>query len=226
MKNITLILALFATFFFTNCNYVYYYQPAETQPENTALTYNHGLPNLTGNTGECEITAEVLTRGCSDFLDLGLYFRNLTDSSLTFLPEEVRAYGFDAQGRRHSLRVFSSKEYIRHRNTRNAVIVGTLVAVAVASAVAINSAESGNNNEGNNINNIWLPASPVIIAPIPAPFAPHDGLLRQHTMLVNEGLAGNIKVRKNPKFDKKLLIEVPVNGRYIKFVYDDKERRW
>ncbi len=67
---------------------------------------------------------------------------------------------------------------------------------------------------------------PAVVAPNPAVFAPVDGLLREHTLLAHEALAGQIKVQKHPNFNKKLLIEVPIDGRYVKFVYDGKERPW
>jgi hypothetical protein len=233
MKNLPIVIALFfAAIFTSSCAFVYYYKPAGNQPETTKLTYNHGMPNLTGSTGDCEITAEVLTRSNSNFLDLGLYFRNLTDSSITFLPEEVVAYGYNKAGKSKKLSVYTAKEFIRNRNTRNAIIAGTIVAVAVATAIAAeHSGGSGNNGNEGNFNNFWFPAPPVIVAPVvapgvPIPHAAHDGLLRQHTMLAQEGLAGNIKVRKNPNFSEKLLIEVPINGRYVKFTFDGKERRW
>ncbi len=241
MKSTSFILALFAALIFSSCNDLFFYKPAETLPENIVLAHKDGFPNLTGSNGLCQITAEVLTRGNSEFLDLNLHLLNLTDSAITFRPEEVLAYGFDENGRRARLRVYTAQEFIRHRNTREALLVGLMVAVAVtAVAVAADKSDglSGNNcdsdedeDEEVQEDEDWFDDSlvappPAVVAPNPAVFAPTDGLLREHTLLAHEALAGQIKVRKNPNFNKKLLVEVPIDGRYVKFVYDGKERRW
>ncbi len=225
MKNSFLFL-LAAVVLLTSCNRVYYYKPAAEQPDNTRLTYNHGLPNLTGNTGECEITAEMVTRNVSGFLDLGLFIRNETDSLVTFYPDQVKAYGFAANGNRKELKVYTAKEYIRYRNTRDAIIVGSIAALAIAGTVAAANSSSTVGEGLNNNNNAFIAAPwPVFWGPIP-PYASHDGLIREHTMYKNEGLAGNIKIRKDDVFNHKYLLEVPVNGRYVKFIFDEKLRRF
>lgn len=207
----------------TSCSRVFYYKPAAEQPNNTRLTYNHGLPNLTGNTGECEITAEMITRNTSNFLDLGLFMRNETDSLLTFYPDQVKAYGFAANGNGKELKVYTAKEYIRYRNTRDAIIIGSIAALAISGSIAAANATPPGEavNHTTNFINPW----PMYWGTTP-PFASHDGLIREHTMYQNEGLAGNIKIRKDGEFNQKYLLEVPVNGRYVKFVFDEKMRRF
>jgi hypothetical protein len=222
MKNSVLFL-LAAVVLLTSCNRVFYYKPAAEQPDNTRLTYNHGLPNLTGNTGECEITAEMVTRNSSGFLDLGLFIRNETDSLITFFPDQVKAYGFTASGNRKELKVYTAKEYIRYRNTRDAIIVGSIAALAIAGTVA--AANATPPSEGLNNTTNFIAPWPMFWGPVP-PFASHDGLIREHTMYKNEGMAGNIKIRKDDVFNHKYLLEVPVNGRYVKFVFDERMRRF
>lgn len=217
------------------CNQRFFYKPATNQPEPyTQLIYNHGIPSLRLNENGIDVAIDLTARGQRD-LSVMLAVRNRSDSVFTFFPELVRATGFDASGRKTPCRVFTAEQFIRRRNTRNAIIAGVAVAATVATvaAVASNSSGSGGDSNNNNYDDdwywlaatapgvVWVPGAP------PAPFnGPVDGLLRPHTLYPGEELRGIVKIQARTGFTDKVLVEIPIDGGYRRVVFDSRERRF
>lgn len=214
------------------CHQRFFYRPATSQPEpHTQLTYNHGIPSLRLNENGIDVAIDLTARGQRD-LSIVLAVRNRSDSVFNFFPDLVRAYGFDASGQKTPYRVFTAEQFIRRRNTRNAIIAGVVVAATVATVAAV--ADSGGGNDSNNNDDddwywlaatapgvVWLPSAP------PAPFnGPVDGLLRPHTLYPGEELRGIVKIQARAGFTDKVLVEIPVDGGYRRFVFDSRERRF
>lgn len=193
---------LIAVLLLPSCGQVYYYNPADHQPEPTRLANYHGVPNLTSHTGECVITTEMRTVDSDNFLDLGLFIHNQSDSTLHFDPKEVKAYGFDAKGKKGELKIFTATEYVEFAMVREAFVNQLNFDSAIDLA-------------GLASNNRVVPVHPTSVAPYISP----DGLLRAHSIAPHQGVAGMIKIGKNNAFKHNYLIEVPVNGRYVKFVF-------
>lgn len=236
MKPIFLLLTV--VLFATSCAQSYYFRPAADQPDRTVLIYNQGVPSLRATVPDAEIATDLTARDGNYMLNLGVFVRNDGDSLVTFRPEGVRVYGFNANGQRKEYRVFTPEQFIRRRNRQNAIIAGAVIVATVATVVAINN-DAGNstdpdlgNNRSYNDNNQWwwwAWSTPSIwISPegMLAPYASTDGLLRAQTLYSGESVQGLIKVKSDPAFREKILVEVPVNGAYAQFVYGAKERRF
>jgi hypothetical protein len=201
MKN-TIFTLLIAVLLLPSCGQVYYYNPADQQPEPTRLANYHGIPNLTSHTGECVVTTEMRTVNSDNFLDLGLYIHNQSDSTVHFDPKGVKVFGFDASGKRGELKVFTATEYVEFALVRDAFVHHLNFTSAIDLA-------------GLASNNQVIPAHSTSAAPYISP----DRLLRSHTIAPHQSVAGMIKIGKNNAFKHNYLIEVPVNGRYVKFVF-------
>lgn len=212
------------------CNQRFFYKPASNQPEPyTQLIYNHGIPSLRLNENGIDVAIDLTARGQRD-LSVTLAIRNRSDSVFNFLPDRVRAYGFDASGQKNPCRVFTAEQFIRRRNNQIAILAGVSVVATVAAVAAV-----ANNSSGNDSNDddddwywiaattpglLWLPNTP------PASFnGPMDGLLRAHTIYPGEELRGIIKIQTRAGFKDKITVEIPVDGGYKQFAFDSRELR-
>ena len=230
---------LCASLFGASCSQSFYYRPAADQPEQTAVIYNQGVPSLRAIVPDAEVAIDLTSQGQS-MLNLGVFVRNDGDSLVTFQPEGVRVYGFNATGQRKEYRVFTAEQFIRRRNRQKAIIAGAVVVATVATVVAIHNdvnnqpdvdPDNGYYNNNNDNNSWWWwawSAPPIWIGPdAPAPpYASGDGLLRAQTLYAGESVQGLIKVKSDPEFREKILVEVPVNGAYAKFVFGTQQRRY
>ena len=54
----------------------------------------------------------------------------------------------------------------------------------------------------------------------PPPESSPDFLLREHTLYPGDAVQGIVKLRANADYKNKILVEVPVNGVYTRFVFD------
>jgi hypothetical protein len=214
---------------FSSCSRTFFYKPAANQPERTEIIYTHGMPDLRAKTIDGDVAATLTTKGGSNFLNLNLAVFNLGDTFFTFEPELVKAYGYNKRGQRQELRVFTAREFIKRRNTKNALIVGAVAAVAITAAVASNSSNNRieRDNDFDDFNNFffqpWFIINPQFNS---APYTPKDGLLRAHTLYEDEALQGVVKIKKNTDYIDKILVEVPINGEFVKFVFKDKVRKF
>ena len=237
MKSAFVLLSLF--FALSACVSTYYYRPAASQPGQKEAVYTRGLPGLRSQQFGADLTAGLSARGEKD-LSLMVYVYNDSDSAYTFYPEDVKVTGYDAFNRTQPLRVFGAEEYIRWKNTRDILIASAVVIGTVAAVVAISEASGGSDRPSRNPERIsgaerlaitldWIDFSMyagfAIAAnnqPPPEPIMPEDGLLRTHTIYPGEAIQGVVKIRGKANFMEHLLVEVPVNGAYHKFVFEHR----
>lgn len=234
-------LALLGTFALASCSRLYYYEPADNQPDASDVIYTKGVPALRSNLQGCEVVAELTSKGERD-MNLNLYIRNNTDSIFTFFPQDVQAYGFNYINKRIPYRVFGAEEYIRWKNTRDALIAAGIIVATVATVVAIDRATDGGGGGSNNLEDVgngvsagidfvydltwwmaWTIPAAIENTPPPPAYSP-DFLLRSHTLYPGEAVQGIVKVRAATEYKNKILVEVPVNGAYAKFVFDRAQR--
>ncbi len=226
---------LLAALFFASCTQRMFYQPAENQPDVSNVIHTHGVPALRTSVQGCEVVAELTSRGEKD-MNLNVFIRNNSDSAFTFWPDQVSVRGYNGAGKWANYRVFEAEEYIRWKNTRDALIAAGVVVATVATIVAIDRAvDNGNHSNGvENLNTVsvgidfvydltwWLAWTIPVIAdnPPPPPAYSPDFLLRAHTLYPGEAVQGVVKVQANPEFKNNILVEIPVNGAYAQFVFD------
>lgn len=234
-------LILFCLFFgLSACVSTYYYRPAASQPGQKEAVYTRGLPGLRSQQYGADLTAGLSARGEKD-LSLMVYIYNDSDSAYTFYPEDIKVTGYDAFNQTQPLRVFGAEEYIRWKNTRDILIASAVVIGTVAAVVAISEATGGSDRPSRNHNHGLSEADRFAIAmdwidfsmyagfaiaannqPPPQPVMPEDGLLRAHTIYPGEAIQGVVKIRGKSNFMNRLLVEVPVNEAYHKFVFENR----
>lgn len=226
----------FFCLFTTSCTRYFYYQPTlEQQEEKAQVIHHQGIPSVRLSENSIDLSTGLTARGQYD-MNVGIAIRNESDSIFNFIPESVRVFGFDASGRKTPFRVFSAEQFIRYRNTRNAIIAGAVVVATVATVIAINS---NNDRNFDNNNNVWhgdeffwaISAFPNIVvvqsgAPGPSFNSPSDGLLRSHTLMPGEELRGVVKVRARAGFTNEILVQIPIDGQYRSFTFDSPKRRF
>ena len=228
---------LFAVLILTSCNPTLFYRPAEVQPDVSDVVYALGVPALRTTVQGCEVVAELTSKGERD-MNLNVYIRNNSDSMFTFMPEQAKVRGYNGAGQWATYRVFEAEEYIRWKNTRDALVAAGVVVATVATVVAIDRAtDSRPRNRNNNrqeFNNVsagidlvfdlgWYLAWTIPMVadnPPPPPAYSPDFLLRAHTLYPGEAVQGIVKVRAETEFKNKILVEIPVNGAYAQFVFD------
>jgi hypothetical protein len=232
-----LLFASVLLFTATSCNRLFYYRPAPNQPEKTQVIYTHGVPNLRLHENAIDLAVDMTARGQRD-INLGIALRNQSDSVFNFAPELIRVYGYDASGRKTPYRVFTAEQFIRRRNTRNAIIAGAAVVATVATVAAVADNSTGGGSDNNNNNNFdddwfWIAATaPNMVVvngggfPGAFPGGPIDGLLRPHTLYPGEELRGVVKIQPRAGFSDKITVEIMVDGVYKQFVFDRRERRF
>lgn len=216
----------------SSCQQQFFYRPATTQPEAVKPIFTHGIPSLRLNENGIDLALDLTARGQRD-LSIALSVRNRSDSVFNFFPDMIRATGYNAVGQSKSFRVFSAEQYIRRRNTRNAIIVGAVAAATVAAAVAIADHDDRHNNDNNDYYDndwYWIAATAPGVAWVPGPpppFAgPAGGLLRAHTLYPGEELRGIVKVQGRSDYSDKIVLEIPIDGAYKRFVFDARSRRF
>lgn len=214
------------------------YQPAATQPENTETAFHHGKGVPRAKLSNANITARLLRSDNKRYFNLDLFIRNTGDASFAFLPEEVTAYGYNKAGESRKLKVLTAQEEVRRRRRNSAIAAGVTVAVLTTAVIVAANADDHHHNDNprprrNDWDNDWwwfAASSPTVIVngyadnpgsgSFQAPFVSPDRLLRQHTLYPEEALQGLIKIRRDPDFDEKILIEAPIEGQYAKFIFE------
>ena len=81
-----------------------------------------------------EVSAQVLARGGRS-LSLDLLCFNDGSEILDIVPADISVTGYNDLGIPYTFKVFSAEQYIRRRNTRNAIIGGVVVVATVASCL-------------------------------------------------------------------------------------------
>lgn len=242
-----LVLSLLTILLLGACATSYYYQPAVTQPGQTEAVYTRGLPGLRSQQYGADLTAGLSAKGEND-LSLQVYIYNDSDSAYTFYPEDIRVSGYDAFGQMQPLRVFEASEYVKWKRNRD-ILIGTAIVVGTVALILIineatkdNHKSKGKNNSGDVpywANNYYynpvgwidfsfnmayvIGAASATPPPQSEPYIPENGLLRTHTIYPGEAIQGIVKVRGKSPFLNKILVEVPVNGAYHKFSFENKK---
>jgi hypothetical protein len=239
MKRSFIITLGIGCLFITSCALPYFYQPVEPQPDSrSSLMYTHGIPSLHKRVDSVDVFADLTSRG-EYMYSLTLGFVNQSEQVVTFYPDQVRAYGIDAAGRKVNLRVFTAEQFIRRENTRQALIAGAIVVATVATAVAVAEAVDddggGSIGDGPQNNNFfiddsfwwWATLTPTVVVNTPrqtvVPVRPGN-LLRRHSMVPGESLQGIIKIQAQQPLLQKVMVEVPLNGITSTFVYGARQR--
>jgi hypothetical protein len=221
------------------------YQPAATQPDNTETAFHHGFGVPRAKLPDANVTAQLMRPGGKRFYDLNLFVRNTGDNTVDFLPEQVNVYGYNKAGEVRKLRVFTAQEFVRRKRRNAAIATGVTVAVVATAAIAAANADSHHHNDdpprvNNNWGNDWwwiAAATPTVIVNnasntvagegnFSPPFVAPDRLMRRQTLYADEAVQGIIKVMREPGFDEKILVEVPVDGQFAKFVFDSVVKRY
>lgn len=233
---------LLCAMFLSSCAPALYYQPAKTQPDVSKVVYARGVPALRTTVQGCEVVAELSSKGEKD-MSLNLYIRNNGDSAFTFEPGQVEVHGYNMMGQKKPYRVFTAEEYIHWKNTRDAIIAGVAIVATVATVAIIANNTKGSDSKAGNANyyasengaevfvdvlNLaydiswwmaWTIPDNVDEMPSPPESSP-DFLLREHTLYPGDAVQGIVKLRADAGYKNKILVEVPVNGVYTRFVFD------
>ncbi len=214
-----------------SCN-SYLYLPAETQPSNVEITYEHGAPTaIRSEYNGADVYVDLSSEGNSN-MNLRVYLQNNSDSAFTFIPENLLLTGFDATGKKARFRVFEADEYRRIKRNQRIAIGAVVIAATITTAAIIanntdNHSHPGDYSYYDNNWALWSSSiTPPIIINCPVNYiAPKDGLVRRQTIYPGEVLQGSIKIRGKQAFLDKLLVELSVNGAYHKFVFDRRVKR-
>jgi hypothetical protein len=221
------------------CNNRYMYQPVTPQA-NATTSYNQGLPVLEGNLGAAPLHADLTSRGKRD-MALRLSIENGAQEPLTFEPEKIKVTGYNASGQAAPFKVYTAEEYIRHRNTRNAIIVGSAVVATVAIVAIAANADSkdigkpGHHRNENysyffdpfwfNVPTFFIQAGTRQAEAASNVYMPQDGLLRRHTIYSGELLQGVVRIKAKPGYTQRIKIEIPdAYGLYQSFEFDHQMR--
>lgn len=224
------LFVLFCLFTLGSCQRQYFYRPAATQAETAKPVYNQGIPSLRFEENGIELSLDLTAHNHRD-LNLSLHIRNHSDSVFNFFPEQIRATGFNAAGAKTDLRVFTPRQYQRRRNAQIALISTTVAAGAMAGALAIASqiddeapAEDATDDADGWY---WVTATApcILLLPDARPgVIPGSGLLRTHSISPGEAVQGVVKVQGRSSFSDKIVVEIPIDGAYKRFVFDARSR--
>ena len=226
----TICFVLLITLSGASCSYRYYYQPANTQPQQASTVYTHGVPALRLYKDSVEVFAE-LTNENTLMHELNIYIRNDRSTPLEFDPSTILVTGYHGDGTTELFRVFSAEQYISKRQTEAVLIsVAAIAAVTTAAVISANNSNSGSVENTNDFDdNVfwWLSVSPNIIInnPFQAPYMPSDGLLRRYTLFPGDALQGVVKVKARNSNYQHVLVEVPVDSAYLKYHFDAPQRQ-
>jgi hypothetical protein len=236
MRSSHLIIACVAVLCATSCAIPRIHAPAQQQVDpNAQIIYTQGVPALRSTVEQKDVAVD-LTRpsGMSQWMDLNVFYRNLGEDDFTFEPGQVRVYGYNAAGMAKPLEVYTAERYIRWKTRRDIAIAVVAVAATVAVAASVD-APASNSGELARDDFWWWVATDIantatniawMTSAMPAPYVAPDRLIRTHTLYTNEALGGIIKIRTEPNYDKKYLVEVPVGADYYaKFIFDGEMKR-
>jgi len=221
-----LLLLLVWAFFTGSCARSYYFQPAAEQNANTEVMHSNGIPYIQSVLEKAEVSVLMTARGEQNInLDLLCY----NDGGVPFdlKPEQIRVTGYSPEGIPAPFRVFSAEQYIRRRNTRNALISGAVLAVSIAGVIALGETGGGAASSVDGL--VWglSTVAPLALNSAQSSFyVPDDGLARPHTLLPAAGYRGTVMVRGKKDHLHRVEIMVPVNGLSHRFDFERRTRRF
>jgi hypothetical protein len=192
--------------------------PAADQEAKVETLRHDGKPYLRSVLHKTEVSAQLTSLGGRK-LALDLFFYNEAYRQFLVNPMEVQVTGFNAWGIPQAFRLFSAEEYIRRRNTRNAVAGGIGLAVAVASAVVLlDAAPAGGGALGSEL--LWLGAStlpPIVGSFAPEPVFAEDGLARPHNLFPETAYRGAIMIQGDKRYFHRIQVSVPAGSIWHRF---------
>lgn len=223
-----------------SCSTFYRFQPAAEQPDLSTVRYINGVPALQSQFNGASITADLQTQGKRD-MTLNLSVLNSGLQAFDFFPENIKVTGFDASGKSVVFQVLSAEQFIRHQRNQSRIIAGVAAVAAAAAVVAVATSDNDKHPDPDPVQpcsreldaDFWytVSAAPALVLEAsainaavnntpPAPYVPSDGLLRRHTLYPDEGLQGVVKIRAQPEFLSKVVVEIPVRDGVAPFAFD------
>lgn len=192
--------------------------PAAEQDAHVETLRYDGKPYLRSVQENTEVSAQLTSLGGRNFT-LDLFYFNETGRQFLINPLDVQVIGFNARGMPQTFRLFSAEEYTRRRNTRNAIVGGIGLAVAVASAIAlVDAGSAGSSALTNEV--LWLGASslpPLVNSFAPAPAFSEDGLARPHNLFPETAYRGTIMLQGDEQYLQRVQVNVPTGGIWHRF---------
>ncbi len=219
---------LFSALLLGSCARSYYFVPAAEQNANTEVMQYNGIPYIRSTMEKMEVSTLVTARG-TQTIGVDLLCYNDSDTPIEIDPARLRVTGFDAMGVTAPFKVFSAEQFIRRRNTRNAIIGGVVLVASIGAAIAsAEGAAAGGNNFDANLFFWSLSAVPPLFfnGSGAEPFVPNDGLARPHTLMPGAAYRGMVMVKGKADFQERLEITMPVNGMPHRFDYARRTRRY
>mgnify|MGYP000913347285 CR=1 FL=1 len=230
MKYLLPTALVFAVFFLVSCNSTRQLVPAEHQPDATFDGgFVHGKPCLINESDVAKVGASLSSKGLRD-LTLQLQVDNKGQENIDFDPKKVEITGFDAAGNAQKFKVLTAGQYLRRERNKRVAIAAATVVVVVAAVILVekntkNSRKRDRNSGRDHFE--WFGGANFAINLFP-PIYPEcmvrdehdDGLLRHHTIQPEENLSGALKIRGDLRQFDRILVEVPVGGRYSKFIFE------
>ena len=210
----TTIILLLSAFLASSCASPRIIFPAAEQDAHVETLRHDGHPYLRSVFDNTEVATQLTSLGGRN-LALDLFYYNETDRQFLINPLDVQVIGFNAKGMPQSFRLFSAEEYTRRRNTRNIIVGGLGLAIAVASAIAlVDAGSAGSSALTNEV--LWLGASslPPLVSgfgPV-SPAFPEDGLARPHNLFPQNAYRGTIMIQGDGQYFQRVQVNVPTGG--------------
>lgn len=183
--------------------------PAAEQNTNVETLLHDGKPYLRSVMEKTEVSAQLVSIDGSS-LALDLFFYNNTDEQFLIDPSNVQVTGFNAFGIPRTFRIFSAAEYIRRRNTNNAIVGGLLLVATVASVVTM--VDAGVPTDQVLLFGAGAVPSLVNDFGLMTPISNEDGLARPHNLFPETAYRGRVMLRGYEEYFHKVQVNVPANG--------------
>ncbi len=226
MKGLILIMLPIALL--NSCASGHYFIPAKDQGANNEVLYYKGIPYIRSTIERTEVSAKVTSRG-GRTIAVDLLCFNDEERLAEVNPAKLSATGFDAVGLSAPLRVFTAEEFIRRRNTRNAIVGGAMALVTIGAVIA--SVEGFGVGAGNAAFDpslaIWGFGTAANIAlnnDAGTPFISDDGLARPHTLMPGEAYRGVVMMSGKRKYQERLELTFYLNGMPHRFYFNGRAR--
>lgn len=210
----------------SSCASGHYFIPARDQGANNEILYYKGIPYIRSTIERTEVSAKVTSRG-GRTIAVDLLCHSDEDRLVEVNPTQLSAIGFDALGAPEQFRVFTAEEFIRRRNTRNAIVGGAMALVTIGAVIAsVDGFGSGNPAFDPSLA-IWGfgTAANIALSNDPGtPFISDDGLARPHTLMPGETYRGVVMMSGKRKYQERLELTFYLNGMPHRFYFNGRAR--
>ncbi len=197
----------------SSCASGYYFVPAKDQSTNTEILYYKGIPYIRSTIERTEVSAKVTSRG-GRTIAVDLLCHSDEDRSVEVNPACLSATGFDALGTPNQFRVFTAEEFIRRRNTRNAIVDGAMALVTIGALL----------DPSLTIWNFSTAANIVLNNNSSTSFISDDGLAMPHTLLPEQTYRGVVMMSGKLKYQERLELTFFLNGMPHRFYFNGRAR--